>query len=129
MEYITGIQKLIHKKREALTAIIRLLSCSPTSTVQSAYSNRCFFIPYYFRMNLSFKEKKNATQRNYCRSGNTWKYLPWALVGVVVIYLCHDIMAYCRLFLYAFSFQARLSLVCVNSTSSSSGEVYISPCS
>lgn len=58
MEYITGIQKLIHKKREALTAIIRLLSCSPTSTVQSAYSNRCFFIPYYFRMNLSFKEKK-----------------------------------------------------------------------
>lgn len=75
------------------------------------------------------KKEKIATQRNYSTGGNTGKHLPWALVGVVVIYLCHDIMAYCRLFLYVFSFGARLSLVCVNSTSSSSGGVYISPCS
>jgi len=50
------------------------------------------------------KKEKTATQRNYSSGGNAGKHLPWALVGVGVIHLCHDIMAYCRLSLYVLSF-------------------------
>lgn len=134
MDCITAIWKLTHNKWDTLTSIIKLLSCNCSSTTQSAHSTRCFGIHYCIRMNLSSKgekkkKKRTITQRNCSRGGSTYKHLPWALVGAVVIYLCHEIMAYCGLFLYAFSFWAHLSFVCVNSTSSSSGEVYISPCS